>query len=290
MAKTALPSPSIIVKDAQTKENIQWEDCLLLLNTGPRQLQLGLFQQDTRYFIRLVYYLFDTPLDEEALKNTITQILAENGILASRCKKTLLTFNTPFYASIPSDLYQPEMQESYFSFLYPGKNSRDLLADDVAAWKTRMIYAINSSFLSYTKKEFSKLSVSLHETTLLRQLADMPTDTKHLCLSLYPDRVSVAVISDGKLLLVQSYKAIKPLDVVYHVLNVAQQLNLQKTGTRLFLAGFHPNADEIVNKLSSQFNQTEWLDRPGNCLYPSAMEMHPSHYFYHLVSLALCES
>ncbi len=288
MAKIVLSPPTVLVKDAQPKENIRWGDCILLLNVGSGHIQLGLYQQSTRYFIRLACYLLEGSLEGEELKDAMAHVLMENDILVSGCKETRLTFSTPLYTSVPSELYRQDLQDSYFSFLYRKEEDMTLQTDEVPSLGLRVIYATAPSFLSYIKNAFPHLSVFHQETVNLRQFSDIQGGLKQIILSLQPGYISVMAFSEKNPVLLQPYKAKIALDVIYYVLNVARQLEWRKEEVTLYLTGFHPEAGDIFDQLSHQLERVEWLQRTEGCLYPSAMDRYPSHYFYHLVSLALC--
>lgn len=278
----------IAISDNQDLVNIRWNDYVLLIKVGEYEIQLGLCRPDTHYFLRLWAYAFPSGIEKEKISEIIDHIFSENKIMDAQCQKVQFILDNPFYTVIPESLFEDKYKDAYSEFLYGNNDNLIRGMDKVQSNSLRIVYGIDQKIGKDIAMMYSNFSIFHNQTILINSL-EYPEEGKALYITLEENYVAVMAFSAGKLLLAQSYKTGNALDAVYHILNVGQNLEF-KEETQLFFTGKNKYSDEVFQKLESRFTVVSWLERPYGCQFPDEIDQYPAHYFYHLVSLALCES
>ncbi len=275
----------IVIADSQQLKKNDWSACVLLVKLGKYEVQVGLYRPDTKYFLRLLTYTSSCGIEDEHAGKTLQRIFSESNMEPAKCRKVHFIIDTPLYTLVPEALYRDALREEYFSFLFKKEKSQVLHTDRLVPGF--LIYPVDKTLLNDISI-YSGLSVTHSQAVLLNNVENKEK-SEVMYVTLQAQDTYIVAYSDNELLLAQSYRGAVAMDVVYHILNVAQRLNLSEA-VELRLTGHRENVDEIIEKLGGRFNQINWLQRPGGCQFPTAVDQYPGHYFYHLVSLALCES
>ncbi|HLR37405.1 MAG TPA: DUF3822 family protein [Chitinophagaceae bacterium] len=289
MTNISIPTPEIIIKDAQAMENIHWEDCILLLKLGAREIQWGLYKKETRYFIRLCSYVFEGNADDQEFLGRLNAIFTENDIRIDRCSEVRVLMDTPFYTVVPEAFFDEKMKAQYFTALYGDMVGLDVSVDNMESSEMRLIFGLRTDLMAYLKAKFDRVSVMHTQSLLINNMDQHLVKGSVVYLDLSPSSIALSVFSDEEPLLFQTYNTPENLDIIYHLLNAKKTLGLADNAI-LYLCGNDKNEALIREKAGAGFEEIYWLDRPKGGLYPKEMDEFPSHYFYHLLSLALCES
>lgn len=277
--------PDVVIADTQQLEDNDWDACVLLVKMGKCEVQVGLYRPDTKYFLRLLSYVSSEGIDPESAGIALRHVFSEHSIEPGKCRNVRFIVDTPLYTVIPEALYDNKLQEEYFSFLFKAEENQVLHTDKLDS--LALIYPVDRIFFE-EMSEYPNFSV-IHNQTVLLNSRENKENGPMIYVTLQPKNVCIAVYSGNDLLLAQSYRIAGSIDVVYHISNVVQRLKLPET-VELCLTGTNEWTGEVLEKLQNRFDQTRWLQRPEGCQFPGGIDQYPAHYFYHLVSLALCES
>ncbi len=288
MTDITVPSPEIFIKDEQSMENIHWENCVLLLKIGEKEIQWAIYKRDTNYFVRICSYSFDQEEESTDGADRLRSIFLKEKIQAEKCCKVKVIVDTPLYTVVPKEVYQEDLKEAYFTSLFGNHPTLMVKTEPVQSKKMQVVYGLQKSLLQYLEQHFDQLSIVHNQSLLLRYIQRGIGDEPVIYATLHPECTSFIVFSEEKPLLIQSYKTIKPLDVVYYILNILKQLDLEKKPV-LYLTGYNKHLHFIKEKISSELGGINTIKRPKGCIFPKGMEKYASYYFFHLVYLALCE-
>src|SRR5690625_437929 len=270
--------PEAEVKDEQCMHNIHWEDCLLLLKAGRGEIHFALYKRDVQYFFRLLSYSFDSAIQKNEFEEVIKNILWQNGVMASRCKKVQIIVDNPLFTLVPNELYEEEKLPDYFSMLYGENGNWSLQTDEMQEMDAQLVYAVDNGLLNFAQN-FQDFSITHEQAVLWRNIKEELKGEQAIYLSLHARHISFLVLSEKKPLLMQSYQIKTVLDGVYYLLNVVKTLDL-KEDIPLFLTGFHKQSEAFVEKIKERFDSVVWLDRPSGGQFPDKIEQYPDHYFY----------
>ena len=97
----------------------------------------------------------------------------------------------------------------------------------------------------------------------------------------------VLVKSGGQIKLIQTYQYKTPLDVVYFLLKICYEFNLDQTEVHLILSGLLEKNSSLYHELQNYFLHVHFVHAPG---FRLPEEEYPQHFFTSLYNLAACAS
>lgn len=291
MADIFLPDPAFEVEDAQKLAETNLGRCMLLMTVGLQQIGYAVYDPASKYLMALKTYYFEVKRNEQQLLKIIEQFLDANKMLYKDFKEIKLSFDHPEFTLVPQELYEDKLKQQFLSFLYPGQPDQDVLCDHIVHADIINIYSTNKIIADHLKKEFDQAHIFHSETVMLNMLMQKERKTENeVFVRIQPQHITVTILSDGRLLMMQPYVIHHEMDAVYYVMNAIKQQNLSLQDIDLKLSGDIDEESPLYQKLHYDMGEASWLKRPEALSYAKEFEQYPEHYFYNLVSLALCAS
>ncbi|HEX5553542.1 MAG TPA: DUF3822 family protein, partial [Chitinophagaceae bacterium] len=200
-----------------------------------------------------------------------------------------ISFDNPDFTLVPSALFDPALRREYLSFLTPELPSRALLYDQIFPLKAVNVYAVNKDVAGYLKKEFKTARYYHADTAFVVSLMkNGALAGDRMYVRVLPGRMTVVMMGEDGLQMVQPYAIHHETDALYHVLNAVRQLGLAPEGLRVFLSGEIGEDSPLYKELRQQIPEVAWLQHPAVFKYIEAFGAYPDHHFYNLISLASC--
>ena len=97
----------------------------------------------------------------------------------------------------------------------------------------------------------------------------------------------VVLIKDGKLFLIQSYTYQTADDVLYYLLNIAEQFQLSITETQVEVSGILDTKSHEFDYVEKLFKQISFSDLKEDNLFRNYIGEYPPHYFTPFINLTL---
>lgn len=290
MAPTFLPEPAFAADDAQKLAKTDLTKCSLLLNIGSHLLSYAIFDPRDQYFISLKGYYFDLDTHGHPLIEFLEQFFDRDKILFTAFSQTKISFDTPEFTLIPLDLYDPALKREYLGLIHPEYGTQSLLIDQINAHKAVNLYAVDKNVSGYLKKEFRAARYYHTETAFLCALMKYEEQAgKRIYVRIMTDRITITVMDDGRLLMMQPYVISHGMDALYYVTNAMKRHQFRPEETRVFLSGEIEEDSPLYLELHYEIPSVSWLKHPAAFHYVPAFRDYPEHHFYNLLSLASCE-
>ena len=227
-------------------------------------------------------YVFE---ENDNQKERIESILNSSQIKGVDFNSVKIRYNYSASLLVPEKHFQASLNEQMLSLVY-GKNEEGEINNDVVALKNiHNIYRVPTSINHLLATTFST-STSLHSTSL--QINHQIADSSLYCI-VFHESIKVIVYHEGKLQLVQQFKYQVPNDVVYHLLNVCQQHQLNPSIISCRLSGMIVKESNLFEALYNCFLDISFMDTKELKYASEEFNELPSHFFSHLIELATCE-
>lgn len=252
------------------------ESHVLLLEIGTEHCSYGYFDKEAQRLDRIAYHRFDA-LELETSFGRVAEDLK-----GSRFQKIVVASAFPEAILVPHKY--AEGSERWLNALYLQRGSKHL-RDRIAEWQIHTTYAVPAFIYNRLHREFQTPEFYHHYTTTIRQHPS--NGDAHLLLHFNSSAFSVLVRQGGQVLLAQTYSYATPLDVVYYLLKICEELKLSQTEVVPVLSGLLEKHSALYNQLQQYFLNIRFAEASAYAL-PS--EEHPSYYFQSLFNLAACVS
>ncbi len=224
-------------------------------------------------------YVFD---ENDNQAESIESILNSNQIKGGDFKSVKIRYNYSASLLVPEKYFQSSLNEGMLSLLYGKNDEVEIKNDFVALNNIHNIYRVPKSISQLLATTFST-STSLHSTSL--QINYKKEDSSLYCI-VFHESIKVILYHEGKLQMVQQFKYQVPNDVVYHLLNVCQQHQLNPSIVSFRLSGMIVKESNLFEALYNCFLDISFMDTKE---HQFASHELPSHFFSHLIELATCE-
>lgn len=102
---------------------------------------------------------------------------------------------------------------------------------------------------------------------------------EHLTVQFYQSEMIVVAVKNKQLQLVRSFSYTNDADVLYHLLNVCKQVDIDTAEATLSISGFITTDSGNYKQLQKYFGKLKLNNASKNLLPPDQLKQYPSHYF-----------
>ncbi|MEZ4978372.1 MAG: DUF3822 family protein [Chitinophagales bacterium] len=265
----------IFTNPSQSRESI------LILEWGKHSLSFSVFhEKDNRVLATVVlptfYKLFDFTKQEFA------RLIKEVEIFSYSYQKIICLVDSEFLTLVPEKLLGANAIEDYLQFnckLPSGKlfyQKEKLLSTEYYA-----IYALPLSLKEALEESFHKVHFTYTNLSLLNSFSRLSQLESFFSFHLNTERITIFYYKDNKLLFFNSFEYLTDEDIVYHLLNVMQQLSLDNERELVYFSGsleLNSNREALIK---SYIKYLKVLERTNKLNYQTDVVAIPSHYFVH---------
>lgn len=250
---------------------------LVLCEWGQTYCSLAALDKTAKTVHSLKYFTFDAFPHEEEVQAIIEAV----KVLGDKSTTAIFCSAFPEALLIPKKFYNSNQ-----SFL---ENTHSIhassQADHIGEWQLVNNYAFPTAIDKAIKESFSSLGYYHVYTPALKIHSGFDTPAQ-IIIHFAPSHFRLVVKNGGQLLLVQMYSYNAPLDVVYYLLKIFQELQLSNEETAVIISGL-VDEDSSLYKELHQFVHNLHFAKPGSIAIQSS---HPPHFFTSLYNLASCVS
>jgi hypothetical protein len=256
-------------------KDIDASESILLCEIGETYACFAECQLATNSIKRLEYYTF-LPQQMEA---SFQQII-DTGYKQNKFSNVIICSGFTSSVLVPGKYYSPAANSAFFI----EAANQQLLSDTISEWQLVNVYTLPKAVYRVFK-DFSADTRFFHIHTPTLKMNNGVTAANGVSVHFSPHQFSVLVKREGHLLLAQMYSYNVPLDVVYYLLTIYEQLELPKTEMDLVLSGLIEENSALYTELNNYFLNIRF--NTSSYLRMKPVE-YPLHYFTSIHNLATC--
>lgn len=254
----------------------------LVLEVGDQHLSCAVFRPAQNGVVALESFTFSKD-EADHFDETFTKISSVSKLLGGAYKSAYLHVNTERAVLVPAYKFNKEIAADYLEITHGAiatdKRHYDTIEVDPAIVN---VYQVPSTWAEVIQKHLAISSTTHVYSKVINRLLKERQGGQSLHVQVYHQRFTVCALNDGKLLLMQTFKYDHQDDVLYHLLNLCQQLSLPQA--TLYLSGYIDRQSNLYKELVKFFEELK-LDVVENVGYPTDEEEHPAHFFTPFLSL-----
>jgi len=239
-------------------------------------------------FSSLATYDFPANSDSDAVSNYINELYQSEKILHQSFKRTYIIHAFAESLLVPGEFMNGNARKEDMLALVHGDDADRVIRNDfMPKLYTYNVYGIPSGILSMLQSKFPS-AVHTHRYSLLPETIKSAGDNLYCIFE--NGYITVMLIKENQLQVIQNYLYQSTGDVVYYLLNICQQYNVDVKGVALCISGLVRSDSSLVEEINVHFSNIILEHLPGNFSYDAEIAKLPSHYFSHLFSIAACVS
>lgn len=290
MAVSYLAEPAFLAEDSHRMSKTDLTKCTLLMNIGPTLLMFAIFDPRDKYLITLKGYFFDMNERDGSLLKILEQCFDQNRILYTNFQNIKISFDNYEFTFVPDPLFNQSLKKDYLTFLNPESPEQSVYTDSIESLNAVNVYAVDKNTAGYLRKEFNGARYYHAETVFLSSLIKQAgTSNTRLYVRVQQGHITITIIADEKLKLIQPYPIYHGIDVYYFILNAIKSLHLGDLPVEVYLSGQINEESSVYKELIFGIPNVSWLKRPADINCIKDFNKYPEHYFYILTALAQCE-
>lgn len=254
----------------------------LLAEKDDAGIAFGFYSANPFEMKGLLWYQFEK--DAGTLENIreVEKLLSSEDILQQSFLSVTLCSNVKEAILIPGKYYVANNAEALISLQFGEGNKADILTEEIPALPAVIAYRSFNSFNNIWSEKFPT-STFHHSTTL--QLKENLFSHDVITCRVSPRFIKLFIYKNGILQLVQQFDYSLPADVVYHLLNVCLQYEMEPAEVSILLGGLIEENSALYQEIYKYFLHVK-LDDTATGSYSELFQQYPSHYFSSLIHLA----
>ncbi len=247
-----------------------------IMEVGPDHCCYAYLNSATKSFEHISYFAFDEMEAEQSIENILSQVHGSFDKVNICCsyQEALLT---------PQHFFKGDY--TLLDMVFDnGKNYH--MNDRINEWQVTTLYSLPPAIYSKLLAKFPFAEFCHAYTPALRfyngfvapDQVDINFTTSHF---------RIIVKKDGGLQLAQTYAYKTPLDVIYFLLKICYEFNIDQSEAFLIVSGLVEQDSALYKELHHYFTNLHFAQAPA---YKIPGDAHPQHYFTSLYNLAACVS
>ncbi|MEO7800352.1 MAG: DUF3822 family protein [Ginsengibacter sp.] len=224
--------------------------------------------------LKIVKFDIESTVSEKA--EALSKLIAADNVLRSKNIQTLVSLSFKQSILTPSQFHSQEESLSLLKELYGDSIEEQQYHDDISGIAIINDYSLPVAYDSVLRELFPDATVQ-HQYSLLIEKLD---SSKALHVLFYFEKIIVIVFNDNKLQIVQSFVYKVPADVIYHLLNVCKQFDLQNASITAY--GLIEKRSALYEDTHKYFSNFSFAELPANISPGEGFTDYPAHFFAHL--------
>lgn len=233
----------------------------------------------------LNYSLQDWFLEQDVNKQ-LRDIVEHESVLKWNFSSVEILYNYDDVCAVPMPLFVKSESASILNLLF-GENIGSRIFDEkIKGQDVINVYRVPSSIIE-TLKELFPFHTQYHSNTRLLALPNLVESSINCIIS--DGSIKIICFKNNQFQYIKQFPYQVASDVVYHVLNVAVQYELDSHQIPIFVSGMVEEKSALYKDLYSYFENIQFSTLPEQAEIPASFSEYPNHYFQHLIQLAACE-
>jgi hypothetical protein len=228
---------------------------------------------DTESVTALKYYTFEHPVKQTTVDDLLTELQNFAGL-----EKMFFAFAFPEQVFIPRKL----ADNNFASIVYQAEN---VLNDHIPEWQVINQYSIPDEINKGIRQKFGNAEFYHVHSATLKDFTGFDA-AEQLIVNISPKDFRVVVKKSGKLQLAQVYNYEASLDVVYYLLKIVTEFELNANDVLLVVSGLIEEESALYKELHQYFHNIRFANH-GELKFEHP---HPQHFFSTVFNLNACVS
>lgn len=259
---------------------------LLLLEIAEGHIACMVKQSLTGQLI--AFELFEINDEQGDWNNILYHTRAASQILARHFTNTHIYFNFAEAALIPADKLGTNAGEDFLNLLFgdfePSVFRYERIQDHPS---TVCIYRIKQTLADAVGRNFLIVTSSHVYAKLMQEAGKHQHITNLLVAQVYHGHVNFLFRKAGQVHVLQSKQFKSDADLLYHLLNISQQLQVSPGAVTLFLSGlFNADSDWMVH-LRNSFGSVRLDEIHINGVLEKGLKSYPAYYLSPILKLVV---
>jgi len=276
--------------DRESPTEDDYLQSMLLMEINPQGFSYLVLQQVRQEVLDAKCYALPGT-DGKNLSERVKAIIESDEVLQNQFRQSVILYNFPEALLVPVSAFHLEINRELVELSYGTVAKGLILSEKIPGQPVHNVYRVTPDVHSLFQQKFNAGKYWHIYSLWLSALKNYPPETTpdqpQIHVLFYPDKMLVGVFKDGQLQLVQTYLYQVAEDVVYHLLNICNQLNISPEEVLLVISGYAQDDSALLSEIRKYFLHCVG-DQVPQTFSSEVFSPLPLHFFSPLLKMALC--
>lgn len=241
-------------------------------------------------YIALSHQNFENDLAFDDLLNTIENIIKKDDLLSYSYKSTKLIWLSNKNTFIPNSYFNKKNLKKYFEFNQKLDDLDEIHFKELKYVDAYSIFIVPNQIANIFIKQFPDLNFYNQQIPFIEHtLFKYHSESKKVFVNVNDEFIDLSITENGKLLLYNNFVYKTESDMIYFIMYVFDQFNLNTENAELILSGFIDKKTSIYSKLKGFISHIKFDKLSEDFSYSYTFNQVPPQSFTNLFNLHLCE-
>ncbi len=251
-----------------------------------------IYDNENNKLIALESYAFQELDDYRQLSSEINDLVSGKALLRKSYKKINIIFESPKSTLIPFPLFKKSEIQSYLQFNHKVEDWENIRFDKLTNLEAYNIYTFPECINKTIKENFTFAKISNFSSSLIESLLikykNQNLENK-VFVNLRSNVFDIIIIEGTKLKLFNSFRFRTKEDFAYFLLFVLEQLKLNPEEIELIFTGAIEKSSNLYEIIYKYIRNINFIEQNDLFRYSYVFDNIPSHFYYNLLNINLCE-
>ncbi len=235
-------------------------------------------------------YHYDTRRDF-SLRNGIQEIFFEDELLHAPFRSAKVAFSSRHFTLVPNDFFNANCLPNYLNAIAHLNNEEIVDYDDIKDMDFKNVYSLEEAFTTIIDGALPNIT-TFHSLSVLIQgfrVVAGVLSGKQIFMNVRDNQIQILFFEAKSLIFVNSYYFKTSEDVIYYLLMVYEQFELDPQQIPLSIAGFLTMDSEIYRLIYRYIGHISFIGAPAYLRFGNQFAGVLPHFYFDLFSLYLCQ-
>lgn len=260
---------------------------------GPSDLSIAVADMQRGRYIamhHLVRQEFRHPQEQPAFGAFLDEAMQYLPWLAGSFKSVKIVFNSSCHTLVPDALFDPEQSRPYLELMYGPLPGQTVMANPVTVMDAHQVFAVPDEMTTRIGAHFPRVQLISHATALI-QVIWAHYSRMHLLkvfLNIRNDAMDVMIFDGRQVSFFNSFKWRSPEDILYYLIFVMEQLNLNPEQVPVVVSGETDGKGSLMELMFTYIRHVEFAKRTTTYRYSAVLDEIAPHSGFILFNILTC--
>ena len=243
-----------------------------------------------KIYLGLRHYQLKDVYHTENYVDKLTEIFKEDNLLNKQFKSSSFVYLTQKSTLIPESFFDKSNLKAYFEFNQSLNELDEINYNFITEINAYNIFTVPNNIVNEVVNRLKNVNLFHQATPFIKSIfkKDIKTESECVYVNMNNKFIDIGVAVENRLLLYNTFQFQKETDLLYFVLYIYNQLNLDTRKSRLFISGEQSDKTQYYNELKKYITAVKYLE-PVDFLFSDVLKKYDKYKFLNLFNLVSCE-
>lgn len=243
-----------------------------------------------KIYLGLRHYQLEDIYSTENYVDKLTEIFNEDNLLNRQFQSSSFVYLTQKSTLIPESFFDKSNLKAYFEFNQSLNELDEINYNFIAEINAYNIFTVPNYIVNEVVNRLKNVNLFHQATPFIKSIfeKDIKTESECVYVNMNNKFIDIAVAVENRLLLYNTFQFQKETDLLYFILYIYNQLNLDTRNSKLYISGEQSDKTRYYNELKKYITTVKYLE-PVDFLFSGVLEKYEKYKFLNLFNLVSCE-